>query len=309
MTTQINTIPIVLLIVFGSMMHSAQENAYVTNDNDHFYFQRSISILFFVCIAARLIGKKMRLISLLSLRFTLNSTLFITAGQYHSCALEYSGVKCWGINNLGQLGYGDQNDRGDELSEMGDNLLEIDLGSTFVPLQIVTVREHSCALSTSHAVKCWGLNGYGQLGYGDTNNRGDASDEMGDNLPEIELGSKFIPRHIATGGYHTCALSTSHTVKCFGSNIYGQLGYGDTNNRGDASDEMGDNLPEIELGSKFTPMHIATGGYHTCALSTSHTVKCFGSNIYGQLGYGDTNNRGDASDEMGDNLPEIELGS
>eukprot|EP01083_Nonionella_stella_P174618 605862_1 len=274
MTTQFNTLHIVLLIIFGSistrkrifgstsMMHSAQENAYVTNDNDHFYFGRGIPILFFVCIAARLIGKKMRLLPLFSLRFTLNSALFITAGEYRNCALEYSRVKCFGSNNYGQLGYGDTNNRGDEPSEMGDNLLEIDLGSTFVPLQIVEGLAHTCALSTNHTVKCFGRNNHGQLGYGDRNNRGDASDEMGDNLPEIDLGSKFIPRHIATGAYHTCALSTTNAVKCFGRNKYGQLGYGDTNNRGDASGELGDSLPEIELGFTFIPTHIAAGFSH-----------------------------------------------
>eukprot|EP01083_Nonionella_stella_P252133 869096_1 len=131
---------------------------------------------------------------------------------------------------------------------MGDSLLEIDLGTSFSPMQIVTGRYHSCALSTSNKVKCFGRNKYGQLGYGDTNNRGDASNEMGDSLLEIDLGTSFSPMQIVTGRYHTCALSTSNKVKCFGRNKYGQLGYGDTNNRGDASNEMGDSLLEIDLG-------------------------------------------------------------
>ena len=38
-------------------------------------------------------------------------------------------------------------------------------------------------------LKCWGYNFYGQLGLGDTNDRGDQGGEMGDSLPSVDLGS------------------------------------------------------------------------------------------------------------------------
>ena len=67
-----------------------------------------------------------------------------------------------------------------------------------------------------------------------------------------------------TAGYdHTCArLGTGH-VKCWGSGNSGRLGYGDTNNRGDGPNEMGNNLPVVDLGG--TAVEIVTGGLHTCA--------------------------------------------
>eukprot|EP01083_Nonionella_stella_P222220 793204_1 len=160
---------------------------------------------------------------------------------------------------------------------MGDILLEIDLGNSFIPMQIVVGYDHTCALSTAYKVKCWGYNLRGALGYGDTNNRGDA-------------------------------LSTAYKVKCWGYNLRGALGYGDTNHRGDEANEMGDDLLEIDLGTSFVPMQIAPGYDHTCALSTAYKVKCFGENSDGQLGYGDTNNRGGEANQMGDTLLEIDLG-
>eukprot|EP01083_Nonionella_stella_P183247 661679_1 len=235
----------------------------------------------------------------------------IVAGYTHTCALSISNAKCWGYNSRGQLGYDDGIDRGDGTNEMGDNLPNIALGSSFTPTQIVAAFYHTCALSTDNKVKCWGENFYGQLGYEDQVDRGDlmGSNEMGDSLPNIDLGSGFTPTQIMVGEYHTCALSSSNKVKCWGKNNYGQLGYGDMNDRGDGPDEMGNNLLDVDLGSSFIPIQIMGGSYHTCALSMNHKIKCWGRNNFGQLGYEDVQNRGDGSNEMGNNLLGIDLGS
>ena len=97
------------------------------------------------------------------------------------------------------------------------------------------------------SVKCWGANASGQLGLGDTNNRGDNSSKMGNNLPSVDLGSGIKAKAIATGDNQTCAILDDASIKCWGSNTAGQLGLGDTNNRGDNSSEMGGNLPVISL--------------------------------------------------------------
>eukprot|EP01083_Nonionella_stella_P049024 130763_1 len=232
----------------------------------------------------------------------------IVAGQSHTCALSQSNtMKCWGTNAAGQLGYGDQEARGWGPGQMGDSLNTIDLGTNFIVTQIVAGRYHTCALSRNKTVKCWGYNKFGQLGYGDTNNRGDNRSEMGDYLNTIDLGTTFIPTQISAGWHHTCALSRANTVKCWGYNFHGGLGYGDSNNRGDEAGEMGDSLNTIDLGTNFIATQISVGGEHTCALSESNAMKCFGQNNYGQLGLGDTNNRGAAEGEMGDALKIIYL--
>eukprot|EP01083_Nonionella_stella_P156828 508282_1 len=119
---------------------------------------------------------------------------------------------------------------------------------------------HTCALSSQfHTVKCFGGNVAGSLGLGDTRPRGDEAGEMGENLPTIDLGSNFDVIQIVAGRQHSCGLSFAGTVKCFGHNVNGQLGLGDTNNRGDEANEMGDNLPDVDLGSNFNPVQIALG--------------------------------------------------
>eukprot|EP01083_Nonionella_stella_P088826 247804_1 len=178
----------------------------------------------------------------------------------HTCALSNieKSVKCYG--------YGDTDTRGDAPGEMGDNLTSIDFGDNFIPTQISVGGEHTCALSLSNTVKCWGDNLDAQLGSGDYNSRGDNAGEMGDNLATVHLGTNFIPKSISSGHLHNCALSSNNTVKCWGWNIFGQLGYGDINNRGDEPGEMGDNLTTVDFGTDFIPIRIVCGMLHTCAL-------------------------------------------
>lgn len=114
-------------------------------------------------------------------------------------------VKCWGQNLNGQLGYGDQNDRGDQSGEMGDSLAAVDLGTGVVAVQITAGLFSTCARLSDASVKCWGGNRRGQLGYGDDADRGDEPGEMGDALPSIDLGAGRTAVEISMGSEHCCA--------------------------------------------------------------------------------------------------------
>ena len=130
---------------------------------------------------------------------------------------------------------------------------------------------------------------------------------MGDNLPVVNLGTGRTATAIAAGSNHSCAVLDNASVKCWGLNHYGQLGIENTTKMGDSSSRMGDNLPSIDLGTGRTATAIAAGDEHTCALLDNASVKCWGSNAYGQLGIDNTTRMGDGSGEMGDNLNAIDL--
>src|SRR5262245_25559718 len=121
-----------------------------------------------------------------------------------------------------------------------------------------------------------------------TQSRGDGPGEMGSNLPTVNLGSGRIALRLAAGGgYHTCALLDDGSLKCWGINDLGQLGLGDTEQRGDAPGEMGDLLPPVDLGLGHRALAAWGGVQHTCARREDERLQCWGLNQNGMLGLGD----------------------
>jgi hypothetical protein len=212
-------------------------------------------------------------------------------------------VKCWGRSTYGQLGYGDTVSRGDGAGEMAA-LVAIDFGAGRTATAIAVGSLHSCALLDNSAVKCWGRNQYGQLGYGDTDSRGDGAGEMGDALLAINFGAGRTARAIAAGKYFTCALLDNFAVTCWGANTGGQLGLGDTAERTSPTA-----LAAIDFGSGLTARAISAGDDHVCAILDDGALKCWGSAGNGRLGSGGTSNIGDGTNEMGTNLAAVSLGS
>lgn len=246
---------------------------------------------------------------------TVTSKWKLALGTSHSCAINDTGaVKCWGQNTYGQLGLGDTNNRGDEPNEMGSSLPQVNLGSGRTAITLGAGMAHTCAILDDHAVKCWGFNGQGGLGLGDTVNRGASAGQMGDNLPSVNLGSGRSAKSIAGGDYHTCAILDNDTVKCWGYNSRGQLGLGDSINRGNQPNQMGDNLPTVNLGTNRTAKAISAGSNTSCALLDNNTVKCWGSQQGlsengGVLGVGNLLPYGTLPSQLGDALPSVDLGS
>jgi cysteine-rich repeat protein len=240
---------------------------------------------------------------------TNRTALHVALGEDFSCAiLDDDTLKCFGRNDAGQLGQANTLSLGDGANEMGTNLTAISLGTGRSANKVATGAKHVCVILDNATLKCFGDNSHGQLGQGNSNNLGDDANEMGDNLAAVDLGTGRTALQVASGDYHSCALLDNHKVKCFGANASGQLGQESTDDLGDDANEMGDDLSYIDLGTGRTATAIAAGGSTTCVVLDNDKVKCFGENHAGQLGLGDTEDRGDETSEMGNDLDAMSFG-
>lgn len=113
-----------------------------------------------------------------------------------------------------------------------------------------------------------GVSYYGNVRAVDqTGNVGDS--KSGDGFTSAELS-----KYSQNGNNHGCALFNNGSIKCFGRNNHGQLGYGNTNDLGDNTDEMGANLDFVDLGTGTTVLDVISGADHNCALLSDGKLKC-----------------------------------
>lgn len=233
----------------------------------------------------------------------------ISAGAEHTCARRGDGsVKCWGNGLDGRLGLGDILWHGSGPNEMGDALAMVDLGYNRKARQVSAGHDHTCAVLEDWSVKCWGANGEGQLGQGDTQTRGDEPGEMGDYLSVVDLGVYRTARSVSAGHRDTCVVLDNGGVKCWGQDELGKLGQGNSGSLGDEPGEMGDYLSIIDLGRDEYAVSVEATYQHTCALLESGFIKCWGYQNAGRLGMEGNDASGDDLAEMGDALPVVDLG-
>lgn len=184
----------------------------------------------------------------------------ISAGVFHACAIAGGAAKCWGNNGSGQVGNGVTG--GFEPTPVQ----VIGLAAGVVSISASAI--HSCAVAAGGVVKCWGSNGNGQLGT-------DAVSSS--NVPVDATGLTAPARTVVTGALHTCVVGTDDTSRCWGSNLYSQLG------DGEGPDS---NVAVVSPGLAGNAQNVSSHGYHTCVLRTDGGVWCWGFNAYGQSGDG-----------------------
>jgi alpha-tubulin suppressor-like RCC1 family protein len=165
-------------------------------------------------------------------------------------------LRCVGANDAGQLGDSSTVDSpGPVVVRDVYDVADVALGGRF-----------TCAVVGLGRVSCFGANDLGQLGDGTTTSR--VEPRLTD-----DAGGVALTNGIAAGEAHACARLSSGGVRCWGSNMFGQLGDGTTTIR----------LRPVEVPNLRDATGITAGSRHTCATSASG-VFCWGANENGQLG-------------------------
>src|SRR6266540_672091 len=225
----------------------------------------------------------------------------IAAGIRHSCAVTGAGgVKCWGTPYSGALGDGTDSRRFApvDVSGLGGGVTAVAAGS-----------EHSCALTSAGGMKCWGNNRSGAVGDGTTTDRWTPVDVSG-------LSSGVTA--IAAGGVRSCALTSAGGIKCWGGypdpagvrstpvDVSGVSGgvtaitVGCALTSGGRVQCWGSDLAAVDVpGLSSGVAAISVGVLHTCAVTRTAAVKCWGWNPSGQLGDGTTVDRSTPVDVIG----------
>ena len=154
-------------------------------------------------------------------------------------------------------------------------------GSAVVSARAVAVTvgyEYACALTTIGGVECWGWNGGGQLGNGS-----DVESSVPVQVQGLTSGVVAISAGgtQSAGGYDaynsTCAITTGGGVMCWGSNLHGKLGNGNTTTTSSS-------VPVQVAGLTSGITGISVGNFSSCAVTAGGGVVCWGSNSYGELG-------------------------
>jgi uncharacterized protein YjdB len=195
----------------------------------------------------------------------------VATGGNFTCGVATAGpTYCWGIDGAGQLGrffYNSptfiQATPDTVFPSPADGVLRF----SFMSLG----NAHTCSLTIANAAYCWGWNGFGQLGDGETITK---------RYPVAVLGGYSFAT-LSAGSAHTCGVITEGAAYCWGLNDRGQLGDGTTT----------DHSSPIAVLGPVSFAVVSAGGGHSCGLTADSTAYCWGANEYGQLGDGSTIDR------------------
>ena len=180
----------------------------------------------------------------------------VEAGSEFTCALvgEHGEVWCWGENTSAQLGDGTTEDRTTPAPVIGLT------GAT----SIAVGDDHACAIVAEGRVLCWGSNYQHQLG---------TSSGLEHSSP-VEVASDLTHvTKLAASNVHGCAIDSAGQLRCWGGNVFGQLGTGSPD---------GETPTPTAVALSGTVTDVATGMEHTCAIHGG-LLSCWGSNSVSQL--------------------------
>jgi alpha-tubulin suppressor-like RCC1 family protein len=199
----------------------------------------------------------------------------ISAGRFHSCAIESGKAYCWGYNALGQLGDGSPANSSVPVAVDTSGVLA---GKTLA--QITAGQQDTCALDSRGSAYCWGWNDNGQLGDGSTAD--DSGVPVAVDTSGVLAGKTLT--QISAGYSSTCALDSTGAAYCWGDNADGELGDGSTAD--DSGVPVAVDTSGVLAGKTLT--QITVGFNFACALDSTGAAYCWGENAGGDLGDGST---------------------
>jgi alpha-tubulin suppressor-like RCC1 family protein len=242
----------------------------------------------------------------------------VVVGNAHTCAIaaEDATAYCWGLNSDGQLGIGDTLNRnrptavvgglhfrsiapgthhtcatttdGDLYCWGGNPNREYTVDTTGASLTPVPVAApsalefrtvsagsyHTCALAEGGAAYCWGGGYEGQLGSGN----------LESSLTPVPVSGGLVFSSLNAGLFHTCATTAEHKAYCWGYNESEQLGQPRVR---DCADGLFSCRPApTELSGAVSFVTLSGSTQHTCGVTPSREIYCWGDNHAGQLGDG-----------------------
>ena len=197
-----------------------------------------------------------------------------TTGLRHTCAIaDDSTTWCWGENDFGQLGVGDNDGRNAPAQVL------LPAGAT--PISINAGGHTTCVVLDNGTGLCWGKSDYGHLGDGTYNNRNEPT-------PISILPSNRSLVAMDLGAGHACGILDDGTAHCWGNNTFSS---GESGGRlGDGSTQSSRFPRSVSLPLGKTAISIDVGVDHTCAILDDSSAACWGLNEEGQLGDGTTDN-------------------
>ncbi|RJU88834.1 MAG: hypothetical protein DWC02_01195, partial [Candidatus Poseidoniales archaeon] len=230
----------------------------------------------------------------------------IAMGENHACAIVENTIECWGVEEDGSFGQGNSG----TAAYSTPQTISVPSGLTAKEIVIEHSTDATCGLfgntTGASSVICWGdagTIGYTQQGTSNpvtTITDSPVEDSNGDEIiPSDDSLSPYDIVDLQSGDSHTCALSRQGLIKCWGSNSNTQLSIPLTSTHlGDNINEMGVNLPYIDLGANVTATQLSVGKNHNCVIvqssvdiSMNGKVMCWGYNDYRQsLYYGSAAN-------------------
>jgi alpha-tubulin suppressor-like RCC1 family protein len=194
----------------------------------------------------------------------------IDAGNTHACGLTTEGkAYCWGSDSGGQVGNG---------AVTGNQPRPVAVNTSALPADIRWAsigagNAHTCGLTTTGAIYCWGSDSLGQLGNGAA--LGNSAIPAPLDLTVLPAGTQWA--QVEVGTLHNCAMTTDKTVYCWGSGSSGNVGNGGTENQQSA---VAVDMSALPAGTQWRS--VASGG-HACGLTTEGEVYCWGQNLSGQI--------------------------